>query len=83
MIEFGEQDSPAFDEVMDVLKRYPDFDCQQLNEDSVLSIKCDRETAGQLAERCFPSMISFEDSLASAIFSLSGWFIGTAKRTWS
>jgi len=38
MIEFGEQDSPAFDEVMDVLKRHPDFDCQQLNEDSVLSI---------------------------------------------
>ncbi len=38
MIEFGEQDSLAFDEVMDVLKRRPDFDCQQLNEDSVLSI---------------------------------------------
>ena len=38
MIEFGEQDSPAFDEVMDVLKRHPDFDYQQLNEDSVLSI---------------------------------------------
>lgn len=39
MIEFGEQDSPVFDEVMDVLKRHPDFDCQQLNEDSVLSIR--------------------------------------------
>jgi len=38
MIEFGEQDSPAFDEVMDVLKRHKDFDYQQLNEDSVLSI---------------------------------------------
>ena len=38
MIEFGEQDSPAFDEVMDVLKRHPDFDYQQLNEDSVLSV---------------------------------------------
>ena len=38
MIEFGEQDSSAFDEVMDVLKRHPDFDYQQLNEDSVLSI---------------------------------------------
>lgn len=38
MIEFGEQDSPAFDEVMDVLKRHPDFDYRQLNEDSVLSI---------------------------------------------
>lgn len=38
MIEFGEQDSPAFDEVIDVLKRHPDFDYQQLNEDSVLSV---------------------------------------------
>lgn len=38
MIEFGEQDSPAFDEVMNVLKRHSDFDYQQLNEDSVLSI---------------------------------------------
>ncbi len=38
MIEFGEQDSPAFDEVMDILKCHPDFDYQQLNEDSVLSI---------------------------------------------
>ncbi len=38
MIEFGEQDSPTFDEVMDVLKRHPDFDYQQLNEDSVLSV---------------------------------------------
>lgn len=38
VIEFGEQDSPAFDEVMDVLKRHPAFDYQQLNEESVLSI---------------------------------------------
>ena len=38
MIEFGEQDSPVIDEVMDVLKRHPDFDCQQLDDDSVLSI---------------------------------------------
>ncbi len=38
MIEFGEQDSAIFDEVMDILKRHPDFDYQQLNKDSVLSI---------------------------------------------
>ena len=38
MIEFGEQDFPAFNKMIDVLKRHPDFDYQQLNEDSVLSI---------------------------------------------
>lgn len=38
VIEFDEQDSPVFDEVMDVLRRHPDFECQQLNDDSVLSI---------------------------------------------
>ena len=30
MIEFNGQDSPAFDEVMEVLKRYPDFDYVQM-----------------------------------------------------
>ena len=38
MIEFGEQDFPAFNKMIDVLKRHPDFDYQQLNEDSVLPI---------------------------------------------
>ena len=34
MIEFNGQDSLAFDEVMEVLKRYPDFDYVQMNDDS-------------------------------------------------
>lgn len=38
LVEFSEQDSSVFDEVMEVLKRYPDFEYQQLNEDSVLSV---------------------------------------------
>ena len=38
MIEFNGQDSPAFDEVMEVLKRYPDFDYVQMNDDSILSV---------------------------------------------
>ena len=38
MIEFGQQDSAVFDEVIDVLKRYPNFDYQQLNEIPVPSI---------------------------------------------
>ena len=38
MIEFNGQDSPAFDEVMEVLKRYPDFDYVQMNDDSILPV---------------------------------------------
>ena len=38
MIEFNGQDSPAFDEVMKVLKRYPDFEYMQMNDDSILSV---------------------------------------------
>ncbi len=38
MIEFNGQDSPAFDEVMEVLKRYPDFEYVQMNDDSILSV---------------------------------------------
>ncbi|MBD5531760.1 MAG: response regulator transcription factor [Lachnospiraceae bacterium] len=38
MIEFNGQDSSAFDEVMEVLKRYPDFDYVQMNDDSILSV---------------------------------------------
>lgn len=39
MIEFGEQDSPVADEVMDVLKHYPDIDYRQLNKELVFSIR--------------------------------------------
>ena len=38
MIEFNGQDSPAFDEVMEVLKHYPDFEYVQMNDDSILSV---------------------------------------------
>ena len=38
MIEFNGQDTPAFDEVMGVLKRYPDFEYVQINGDSILSV---------------------------------------------
>ena len=38
MIEFNGQDTPAFDEVMGVLKRYPDFEYVQMNDDSILSV---------------------------------------------
>ena len=38
MIEFNGQDSPAFDEVIEVLKRYPDFEYVQMNDDSILSV---------------------------------------------
>lgn len=38
MIEFNGGESPAFDEVMEVLKRYPDFEYIQMNDDSILSV---------------------------------------------
>ena len=38
VIEFKERDSSAFDEVMEVLKRYPDFEHLRLNNESVLSL---------------------------------------------
>lgn len=39
MIEFNVQDSSVFDEIMEVLKRYPSFEYKHLNDDSVLSIQ--------------------------------------------
>ena len=38
MIEFNGQDSAAFDEVMEVLKRYRDFEYVQMSDDSILSV---------------------------------------------
>ena len=38
MVEFNAQDSPAFDEVMGVLKRYRDFEYVQIDDDSILSV---------------------------------------------
>ena len=38
VIEFKDKDSSAFDEVMEVLKRYPDFETLQLNDETVLSL---------------------------------------------
>jgi len=38
IVEFNRQDSPAFDEMMEVLKRYPDFEYVQMNDDSILSV---------------------------------------------
>lgn len=38
MIEFNGQDSPAFDEVMEVLKYCLDFRYVQMNDDSILSV---------------------------------------------
>lgn len=37
MIEFNEQDSAAFNEVMEVMKRYSDFDTVDLNDETILS----------------------------------------------
>jgi len=37
VIEFNEQDSAAFNEVMEVMKRYSDFDTVDLNEETILS----------------------------------------------
>lgn len=38
MIEFNDQESAAFDEVMAVLKRYPAFDSLRFDEEKVLSL---------------------------------------------
>ena len=38
VIEFKERDSSAFDEVMEVLKHYPDFEHLRLNNETVLSL---------------------------------------------
>lgn len=38
LIEFKEEDSTAFDEIMSVLKRYPNFDNICLNDETVISI---------------------------------------------
>ena len=38
MIEFKEEDAAAFDEVMTVLKRYPNFERLQPKEETVLSL---------------------------------------------
>ena len=38
IVEFNKQESLAFDEVMEVLKRYPDFEYMQMNDDSILSV---------------------------------------------
>ena len=39
VIEFNVQDSSVFDEIMEVVKRYPSFEYKHLNDDSVLSIQ--------------------------------------------
>ena len=38
MIEFNGKDTLAFDEVMEVLKRYPDFEYVQINDDFLMYI---------------------------------------------
>lgn len=38
VIEFKDQDSVVFDEIMATLKRYPNFDHLRLNEETVLSL---------------------------------------------
>lgn len=38
LIEFQEKDSVAFDEIMAVLKRYPNFEKQYLNDEIILSL---------------------------------------------
>lgn len=38
IVEFKGQDSPAFDEVMEVLRRHPDFEYMQMNDESILSV---------------------------------------------
>lgn len=37
MIEFNEKDAPVFDEVMEVLKRYPNFENLQMSDETTLS----------------------------------------------
>lgn len=38
MVEFQDEDSAAFNEVMTVLKRYPNFENIDLNEETVISL---------------------------------------------
>lgn len=38
MVEFGEDDSAVFDEIMQVLKRHPDFGRLTLSDETVLSL---------------------------------------------
>lgn len=38
MVEFNEDDAPVFDEVMEILKRHPDFEYLQMKDDSVLPV---------------------------------------------
>ena len=38
MVEFNEDDAPVFNEVMEILKRHPDFEYLQMKDDSVLPI---------------------------------------------
>ena len=38
MVEFSENDTPVFDEVMEILKRHPDFEYLQMKDDSVLPV---------------------------------------------
>ncbi len=38
VIEFDDPDSTAFDEIMEALKKYPNFDHLHLNEETVLSL---------------------------------------------
>lgn len=38
VIEFGEQDSSAFDEVMEVLKRHPGFEHLRLRDEAMVSL---------------------------------------------
>lgn len=37
-MEFNDKDSYVFDEVMEVLKRHPDFECLRLSDEAVLSL---------------------------------------------
>lgn len=38
MVEFNEDDAPVFDEVMEILKRHPDFEYLQMENESVLPV---------------------------------------------
>lgn len=38
MVEFNEDDAPVFDEVMEILKRHPDFEYLQMKNESVLPV---------------------------------------------
>lgn len=38
MVEFNEDDASVFDEVMEILKRHPDFEYLQMKDESVLPV---------------------------------------------